>query len=314
MQSQGACAEFAWHRSDEVLMAEEIRDKLAERIEAKRAAAALAGRFPPGASGLVALDPGIKVPSEPFCLSQQISPVMEKKSIGTGENLVKPARRVLVRRPPTLSDLQQRILERLADVRFSTNAQLASWCKVQAPAITKAVQWLIYLGLIEGSLTTRPMILHLSYGGGQFLNKPQPYDRRYASWSVMAHACHANAVQEMLLKEYPGFRFLSRDQLLRQGFNPGHGEHGAIDDSGVAWFVLLDDFMMGSDRIARAWMRRHAPNRKYWPDHTGRAWRDVVQRFLVVCTDDHHAERHRKWILKNHLPAEVRQLTPLWKT
>ena len=219
-----------------------------------------------------------------------------------------------MRRPPTLSDLQQRILERLADVRFSTNIQLANWCKVQAPAITKAVQRLTDFGLVEGSLTSRPMILHLSYAGGQILNKPQPYDRRYASWSVMAHACHANAVQEMMLQEHPGFRFLSRKELLKQGFNPGHGEHVAIDDAGITWIVLLDDFMMGSDRINRAWTRRHTPNMKYWPDPTGRKWCDVVQRFLVVSTDDQHAERHHNWILNHRLPAEVMRLTPLWKT
>jgi hypothetical protein len=219
-----------------------------------------------------------------------------------------------MRRSPTLPDLQHRILERLADVRFSTNAQLASWCKVQSPAITKAVQRLSDFGLVEGSLTTRPMILHLSYAGGQILNKPQPYDRRYTSWSVMAHACHANAVQEMMLEKHHGFRFLSREDLFKHGFNPGHGEHGAVDDTGIAWFVLLDDFLMGSDRIARAWTRRHTPNLKYWPDHTGRAWCEVVQRFLVVCTDEKHALRHRKWILKNKLPAEVMQLSPLWKT
>jgi hypothetical protein len=219
-----------------------------------------------------------------------------------------------MRRSPTLPDLQHRILERLADVRFSTNAQLASWCKVQPPAITKAVQRLIDFGLVEGSLITRPMILHLSYAGGQILNKPQPYERRYTSWSVMAHACHANVVQEMMLEKHPGFRFLSREALLKQGFNPGHGEHAAVDDTGIAWFVLLDDFLMGSDRIARAWTRRHTPNRKYWPDHTGRAWCEVVQRFLVACTDEQHSLRHRKWILKNKLPAEVMQLSPLWKT
>lgn len=219
-----------------------------------------------------------------------------------------------MRRSPTIPKLQQNILERLADVQYATNAQLARWCKVQAPAITKAVQQLIAEDLVDGSLLTRPMILHLTYAGGKLLNKPQPYDRRHASWSVMAHACHANAVQEKMLEKHPSFRFVSRVDLLKQGFNPGHGEHGAVDDSGIAWFVLLDDFMMGSDRIARAWTRRHAPNRKYWPDHTGRAWCEVVQRFLVVCTDSQHAIRHREWILKKRLPAEVMQLTPLWKT
>lgn len=219
-----------------------------------------------------------------------------------------------MRRSPTIPKLQQNILERLADVQYATNAQLARWCKVQAPAITKSVQQLLADDLVDGSLLTRPMILHLTYAGGKLLNKPQPYGRRHASWSVMAHACHLNAVQEAMLGSHPEFRFLAREVLFKQGLNPAFGEHGAVDGEGRAWFILLDDYLMSSDRISRSWTRRHTPNLKYWPDHAGRAWCDVVNRFLVACTDDHHAKRHREWILKNRLPAEVMQLPPLWKT
>ncbi len=219
-----------------------------------------------------------------------------------------------MRRSPTMPILQQLILERLADVQYSTNAQLARWCKVQAPAITKSVQQLLADDLVDGSLLTRPMILHLTYAGGKMLNKPQPYGRRHASWSVMAHACHVNAVQEAMVKNHSGFRFLAREDLFKQGLNPAFGEHGAMDDEGNAWFVLLDDYLMTSDRITRSWTRRHTPNKKYWPDPTGRKWCDIVHRFLVACTDEQHAARHRKWILKSRLPAEVTQLTPLWKT
>ena len=86
---------------------------------------------------------------------------------------------------------------------------------------------------------------------------------------------------------------------------PGHGEHGAVDGSGTSWFVLLDDFLMGSERIARAWRRRHTPNAKYGPDPTGRAWGEVAQRFLVVTTDWAQAELHRTRILRDRLPAEI---------
>ena len=121
-------------------------------------------------------------------------------------------------------------------------------------------------------------------------------------------------VEEVMVKKHSGFRFLTREKLFKHGLNPAFGEHGAMDEEGKAWFVLLDDYLMTSDRITRSWTRRHTPNLKYWPDHTGRAWCDVAQRFLVVSTDDQHAARHRKWILNHRLPAEVMRLTPLWKT
>lgn len=217
-------------------------------------------------------------------------------------------------RPATLPQLQKRILEQLAAVHFATQSQLAAMCGAAQPNVSVATTALYNLGLIEGELFAKPRIFYISRAGCDLLGVPPPSGRRLPSWSVMAHACHRNEVAAVLASATPGFRFLSRPTLYRQGFNPGHGEHGATDDAGGAWFVLLDDFLMGSDRIARAWTRRHTPNRKYWPDHTGRAWCDVVQKFLVATTDEGQAERHRTRIGRERLPAEVMTIKPLWKT
>lgn len=219
-----------------------------------------------------------------------------------------------MRRAATLPKLQNLILELLGQRQYATSAQLMLLCGVQAPAISKAVHALLNAGLIDGHLLARPMILHLSRLGARLLNVSLPAGNFQASWSVMAHACHLTELQQMMAENYPGFRFLTRQQLLKQGFNPAFGEHGGIDDAGTSWFVLLDDYLMTSDRITRSWTRRHTPNKKYWPDPTGRAFRDVAQRFLVVSTDEQHAQRHRAWILKSRLPAEVMQLAPLWKS
>lgn len=212
----------------------------------------------------------------------------------------------------SLPKLQQRILELLAAVQFATPHQLADLCGVQPPAISKATSTLYELGLIDGSLFSRPMIWNLAPAGGNLLGAPLAAGRRHASWSVMAHACHCNALAEQLRESYKGFRFLSRLQLLKRGFNPAHGEHGAIDDSGISYFVLLDDYMMPSHRISRSWTRRHTPNRKYWPDYTGGKFCETVQAFLVATTDEKHAKRHEKWILKEGLPADVIYIKPLW--
>lgn len=217
-------------------------------------------------------------------------------------------------RPVALSQLQNAILAKLGEVQFATPKQLQIWCGVQHPAISKAVAVLLNEGLIDGYLHSRPAILHLTTVGGRLLDKPLPAGRRNASWSVMSHACHLSEVQTLMATSRSGFRVLPRDVLFQQGLFPAFGEHGAVDGEGKSWFVLLDDYLMTSDRITRSWTRRHTPNKKYWPDPTGRAWRDVVQRFLVVSTDESNAARHRAWILKNHLPAEVVHLTPLWKT
>lgn len=219
-----------------------------------------------------------------------------------------------MRRSASLPVLQKKILDQLAQVQFATNTQLVKLCDSHASHVSTSVNELLNVGLIDGSLLTRPMILHLTPAGSRLLDVVMPSGRRHASWSVMAHACHLNAAGEILETENQGFRFLPRLTMLKQGLNPGHGDHGAVDDSGTSWYILLDDYMMGSDRIKRSWTRRHTPTLKYWPDHTGRAWSDVVQRFLVVTTDADQAARHRKWILKDQLPADVMTIKPLWKT
>jgi hypothetical protein len=219
-----------------------------------------------------------------------------------------------MRRSPVFNAVQKCVLEQLARVQYATHAQLAYWCGVQTPAISKAVKVLLESGLVDGELTARPSILRLTQTAGRILQVPMPSGCYHSSWSVMAHACHRNAAGEILASENQGFRFLPRLTMLKQGLNPGHGDHGAVDDSGTSWYVLLDDYMMGSDRIKRSWTRRHTPTLKYWPDHTGRAWSEVVQRFLVVTTDADQAARHRKWILRDQLPADVMIIKPLWKT
>ncbi len=219
-----------------------------------------------------------------------------------------------MRRSPTLPKQQNRILEQLAQFHYATPAQLQYLCATRQPDISRAIRALLDGGLVDGSLQTRPMILHLTTLGAKLLNISLPAGKRQASWSVMAHACHLTELQHVMTEKYPGFRFLTRSELLKQGFNPAFGEHGGIDDAGTSWFVLLDDYRMTSDRITRSWTRRHTPNLKHWPDHTGRVFCDVAQRLLVVSTDEQHAQRHRAWILRSRLPAEVMQLTPLWKS
>jgi len=218
-----------------------------------------------------------------------------------------------MKRSASLPVVQKKILGCLAALQFATSNQLARLSESQPSHVSTALKSLLNSGLIDGSLHTRPMVVHLTPAGARVLGVPLPAGRRRASWSVMAHACHRNEAARALSEQHPGFRFLSHVELWKQGFNPGHGEHAAVDAAGCAWFVLLDDYMMSSDRISRAWTRRHTPNRKYWPDETGRMWRDVVQRFLIVCTDDDHAKRHADWISKERLPADLLVIGALWK-
>lgn len=210
--------------------------------------------------------------------------------------------------------LDHEILTTLGRLMFATANQLAYWCDTTPLAIYKRLPVLVAENLIAGEEHARPAIWRLTFAGGRRVNKPMPAGRRHASWSVMAHACHRNASEISLRESRRGFRFLDRLTLLKSGLNPAFGEHAGNDESDLSTFVLVDDYMMGSDRIARSWQRRHKPNPKYWPDPAGRVWRELAQDYLVVCTDEHHAERHRDWLASQSIPAEVLTIDPLWRS
>lgn len=218
------------------------------------------------------------------------------------------------RRGRALNDLQHGVLRTLGRLRFATEAQLAYWNGVGVSAVSKTLAKLIDAELVAVEKQSRPGIWRLTFAGAAVVRMPMPSGGRHSSWSVMAHACHVNEV-EIRLREsiYKGFQFMSRLELLKQGFNPAWGEHaGSCGNQSI--FVLVDDYAMTSDRIARSFARRHAPNPKYWPDAAGRVWGEVMQSYIVACTDPIHVETHRAYITKSQLPADVVSVPALWHT
>lgn len=211
----------------------------------------------------------------------------------------------------TLSGVDKRILAELTRVRFATREQLAAWCEVHPATVSRRLQRMSTLGLVLAEQRSIPAIWSLALSG---LAAVTPASRRrHASWSVMAHACHANEAELALREMHPGFHLLDRLTLHKHGFNPAFGEHAGVDATHAAFFVLLDDYHMQTERIEHAWTRRHAPQRRHFPDATGRAWRDAVHHFYVVTTDPAREEPHRSYLSKRGVPADVLSVRALWR-
>lgn len=219
---------------------------------------------------------------------------------------------MLARRQP-LNDLQHGILDTLGRVNYATAGQFAHWHQVSVSAISRVLAKLIDAGLVRCEDNSSPSIWRLSFRGASVIRTPLPAGRRYPSWSVMAHGCHRNATEIALQSRFPEFGFLSRLALMKQGFNPAHGEHAGVDTRGTSTFVLLDDYLMQPERIAHSWGRRHTPNRKYWPDPAGRVWGEVMQRFIIVSTDPLHLNNHREFLAEHPLPADLLYVEALWR-
>ena len=211
----------------------------------------------------------------------------------------------------SLSELDHRVLDHIGRLRFVTATHLAYWCDVVRVTIDRRLERLLTLGLVKAEKTSRPFIFFLTSAGAVMTGRPPASGGHQASWSVMAHACHAVEL-EIQLHQDRGFRLLDRMHLLRQGFNPAHGEHAGVDRTRQSTFVLLDDYGMQSDRIAHVWQRRHTPNNKYWPDPTGRVWGEVVHRYVVATTDPVQAQKHRAFIEDRGVVADVVDIKALW--
>lgn len=212
-----------------------------------------------------------------------------------------------------LKDLERGLLTTLARLKYATQAQLAYWCGTQVPAVSKTLAALQENGLVNAEKQVQPYIWRLTRAGADRLNKPMPAGRRHASWSVMAHACHANQVEIELRQNHNDFRFFERLTLLKQGFHPSHGEHAGVDGNNTSMFVLVDDFYMQSERIRHHWKRDHRPSKKYWPHDKGRKWHEVMQRFIVACTDPKQMDVHADWLARQDLPVDVMHVKALWR-
>lgn len=212
--------------------------------------------------------------------------------------------------------LDQCIIQTLARVKFATRDQLAYFCKAKPITVFTRLVVLEGGGLISADKHHRPNIWTIKRLAAKIMHQPMPAGRRRASWSVMSHACHVNEVEILLdrSKDSKGFRIISDRRILwGRGLNPGHGEHGGIDEAKTAYLVLIDDYSMPPERIAHSWEREHHPPRKFFSGNRALSWSKIVNRFIVATTDDLRAEQHAIWIERHKIPASVITIKPLWR-
>ena len=213
-----------------------------------------------------------------------------------------------------LNDVDRCLLKSLARVKFATRTQLAHWCGVHPSSASKRLIRMESANMITSDDHQQPTIWSIKHSAAALMLTSMPAGGRRASWSVMAHTCHRNAVEILLGAENAtqGFRFLERQFFWRRGLNPAHGENGGVDQDKRAYLVLLDDYLMKPDRIGHTWARAHKPPRQYFDGHRNITWSEIVNHYLVVTTDEVRAEQHAAWIERHTIPARVLTIKPLW--
>lgn len=219
-------------------------------------------------------------------------------------------------RPIQLSTNQRALLAVLSRLQFATLEQLVYWLEPKQPTITKTLKRLTANGLVNVERSCRPHIYFATVTGLRAAGLPMPGSRRRPSWSVMAHHCHRNAAEIRLREHYRNFTFQPRQTLYAMGLSPAHGEHYGQDQDGQGALVLLDDYLMQSERIPHAWTRAHTPNTRHYDLATGRVrhWCDVTQRYILAVTDRIQYERHKAYIRQHRLDTALLFVAGLWQT
>ena len=212
-----------------------------------------------------------------------------------------------------LSDTSRNALSNLDRLQFATCEQLRYWVDVSQPTMSITLSKLASSDYVKVDKSIKPFIYSLTQSGRRAIGTKAP-KKAFYSTSVMRHTCHRNQAEIVLRGVYERMTFQSRKVWFKKGLNPAHGEHGAKDLNGYT-LVLLDDYLMDSYRIGHSWTRPHAANERYWADSQIRHWRDVVDRYLVVTTDEGQRERHLSFIEKSQLSDTVNILhvEPLWE-
>ncbi len=213
--------------------------------------------------------------------------------------------------PGSLSPAERVILDHLKRLGYATQSQLEYWGKYSQTAMSLALSSLCARKFVRVEKKVRPNIWNLTWAGARVVDKPLPWSLRKPSWSVMAHIVRRNQCEMLLRETHADFRFLDKPALFRIGLNPSHGEHAGGQEGKIV-FVLLDDYLMGSNRISTTLSRRHRLNEKYCDFKNTVTWSMIFKRFIVASTHEKQIERHERFLHRKGLQAELLYVPPIW--
>ncbi len=214
-------------------------------------------------------------------------------------------------KPLSLSPSERAILEILERLAFGTEEQLAYWSSYHVSTVSRALSGLKDMRFVACEKGLLPHIWYLTRKAGRLFQTALPSGLRKSSGAVMVHTVHRNQCEMVLREQYPSFRFMDKAPLYRLGLDPSKGEHAGFHDQNII-FVLLDDYLMGSDRIGAALKRPHKKRPEYCDASGALTWPDVFDYFFIATTDEVQMKRHRKWVDRKGIQAKFLCMKPVW--
>ncbi len=214
----------------------------------------------------------------------------------------------------SLSGAKTNVLLALYRMRYATVQQIALWSDAgRHQSRTYALLSALSKDeLINCHNALQPYIYSLTREGYRVIGKLPPAGSRQESWSVLTHQCHANEAEIKLQEHFPGFQFLPKPVLYKMGLNPAIAEHCGVSQE-QRIYVLVDDYLMQSNRLLRVKTRSHRPKKGFF-DFTKPipTWSAVASKFICVTTLDSQYALHKKFLQVNRLDFSMMKIGPLW--
>ena len=220
----------------------------------------------------------------------------------------------VIEKTDALTQTQVLMLSTLARLRFATAEQLMQWCPLGAmSSVRRCAQRLASAGLIEINTELKPFVYRLSRKGCRAMG--QRYFRTWHSFSAMQQVLLRNQVEIQLLNEDDKSASIDRAQLAPLGLHPAHSEYAFVmpNRSSLFQLVVIDDYLMQSNRILHKWQRPHLKTSTTATSTTLKRWCDVCDGYRIYTITELQAIQHRAFLAQAGIPnASVTLIEPVW--
>lgn len=205
------------------------------------------------------------------------------------------------------------LLNLIFRLKVTTIAQLKYW--LQAPhetTVARLCSQLAITGFIKINHKEKPYSLMLASKGARYLQADGKTD--WPSFAATQQIVLKNDVEIWLREYFDNIIPLNRTKLWQLGLNPGVGEH-AFRSGSQLFFILIDDYLMESNRISHCLSRAHTPSEQYYDVTQGggpSTWADYADRVFVFSCDEDHLEQHQAYLDKQAIKADCHYLPATW--
>lgn len=205
------------------------------------------------------------------------------------------------------------LLNLLLRLQVATVAQLQYWFRgSHESSLSRLCSQLAITGYLKINQKKKPYAIKLASKGARYLQTDCKTD--WPSFAATQQIVLKNDVEIALRKTFGNIIYLKRPTLWRLGLNPGIGEH-AFRFGDQLFFVLIDDYLMESNRISHCLSRAHTPHEQYY-DVTqaggSSTWADYADRVVVFSCDEDHLEQHQTYLEKQTIKADCHYLPATW--